>query len=497
MAPLPSPLTHQRAAPHPATAPPSPTGTRNPVPEADLAVVTSLSHLLQPMALQFFSVHSEALAFTHDCLRRHAHHHGLRPPGPTRALRVAQLYGHLQWRAANRRSFSLPLSELAASWRLQPRQLRQDLALLQSLGWLSAHGTTRGTDITLHTPGAPGALSAGERPQGEGSGSAGAAKVAAGSAPEPAAAGAPEPEPEPASRTTRRTGKAPKASAGPRHRDSHGTPGGTVAAADRALLEQLTGLYNQHRPPSWPPYQPRGTALLPRIRQALRQAGGPQALADALRAALQAMPPFWRTTYPQNRSGAQCFAALFQADRSCAALGVEFWHLFHWSQGSAAAPLQPGGGVEGPGNGVGQTGEELESKGLQRARRLFAWDAGIWRGQGREALHISRAEKRELTRLLEAHGLGIPGTADRQFAEPPDAATAATPAAPALVPPSGPEKPAALPHGPPTKGMGFRATGSPSPVARSGRAARRPQALPRPPTALSGANPIPSPRPAA
>ena len=40
------------------------------------------------MALQFFSVHSEALAFTHDSLRRHAAEQGQRPPGPTRALRA-------------------------------------------------------------------------------------------------------------------------------------------------------------------------------------------------------------------------------------------------------------------------------------------------------------------------------------------------------------------------------------------------------------------------
>ena len=447
------------------------------------------------MALQFFSVHSEALAFTHDCLRRHAHHHGLRPPGPTRALRVAQLYGHLQWRAANRRRFSLPLCELAASWRLQPRQLRQDLALLQSLGWLCAQGTTRGTEITLLAPQAPEALAAEETPRVEDSIAAAAGAGAAGLSPEPAAAAAPESGPAlladsvpalaPASRRPRRSDKAPRAPAG--HR--------AVAAADRVLLEQLTGLYNQHRPPSWPAYQPRGTALLPRIRQALRHAGGPQALAEALRAALQAMPPFWRTTYPQNRSGAQCFAALFQADRSCAALGVEFWHLFHWSQGAAEAPTKPGAGVERPGSGEGQAASESEDEQLQRARRLFAWDAGLWRGQGREALHLSRAEKRELTRLLEARGLGITGTADLQFAELPDAATATTPGAPALPAPSAPEQQPAPPHGPPTKGAGFRATGSPAPAARSGRAARRPQALPRPPTALPDANPDPSPRP--
>jgi hypothetical protein len=50
--------------------------------------------------------------------------------GPTRALRIAQLFGHLQLRSAGRSSVVVALSELAATWRFQPRQLRQDLALL-------------------------------------------------------------------------------------------------------------------------------------------------------------------------------------------------------------------------------------------------------------------------------------------------------------------------------------------------------------------------------
>jgi hypothetical protein len=104
------------------------------------------------MALQFFAVHSDALAHTHDALHAHATSLGRKPPGPTRALRVAQLYGHLQLRAAGRPAFTLALCELAATWRLQPRQLRQDLALLQALGWLTASGTSRGTVIELHPP---------------------------------------------------------------------------------------------------------------------------------------------------------------------------------------------------------------------------------------------------------------------------------------------------------------------------------------------------------
>jgi len=376
------------------------------------------------MALQFFSVHSEALAFTHDSLRRHAVQQGQRPPGPTRALRVAQLYGHLQVRSAGRRSFSLPVCELAASWRLQPRQLRQDLTLLQSLGWLEARGTTRGTHITLHPP-APGALSAGETPLAGGGGEA----DHEGLAPQPPAVGALSRGSHPASHRSSRqaatAGRSANPSANSRatpRRTTKANPGAHAASdADPALLDQLSALYNQHRPPSWPAYQPRGSALLGRIGQALRHAGGPSALAAALRDALTAMPPFWRTTYPQGRSGAECFSALFQSDRANAALGVEFWHLFHWSQAGAEVPLPRDGGVVVGTEGRGTAGEAAgggsaeESERLARARRLWVWDAGLWRGQGREALHLSQAEKRELTRLLEAQGIGIPGSADRQF----------------------------------------------------------------------------------
>ncbi len=392
------------------------------------------------MALQFFSVHSEALAFTHDSLRRHAAEQGQRPPGPTRALRVAQLYGHLQLRAAGRRSFSLPLCELAASWRLQPRQLRQDLALLQSLGWLEARGTTRGTHITLHSPSPTPAAPPAEEPQSAAGGDLDEPLAVSrpGRAEPPGTSGKP---PQP--RAPRPSGKAvPRSAAAP--------------TADRALLDQLSGLYNQHRPPSWPAYQPRGTALLGRIDQALRHAGGPDALAAAFRAALTAMPSFWRTTYPQGRSGAECFSALFQADRANAALGVEFWHLFHWSQAGAggALPQESGSAAGAGGRGVGAGGpggepaEEAER--MARARRLLVWDAGFWRAQGREALHLSQAEKRDLARLLEAHGIGIPGSADRQFpvpetATPPGDLTALEPS-PTESPP-----PAMEPHASPSR----------------------------------------------
>ena len=371
------------------------------------------------MALQFFAVHSEALATTHDALQRHASAHGLRPPGPTRALRIAQLYGHLQLRSAGRSSVVVALSELAATWRFQPRQLRQDLALLQALGWLSARGTTRGTVISLSGPD-PADRADGPPAQGF---------------PEPAAPCAAQPEPE-ASRTAppapvdpRAAQPEPAAQSVPAPSPKPAPPVGspsppeTAKAAkvddSRDLLQRLAGLYNQHRPSTWPAYQPRGNGLGTKLRQALRQAGSADALADTLTAALRAMPPFWRTTYPQGRSGSECIAALFSTDRGCAGLGVEFWHLFSWAQAALDCSADSGGDWSDPDTSerapmaAGHPADEL-----QRARRLFLWDSGVWRGQGREALLLSQQQKRELALLLEASGEGIPGSAEQQFLDP-------------------------------------------------------------------------------
>jgi hypothetical protein len=393
------------------------------------------------MALQFFAVHSEALAFTHDALQAHANALGLRAPGPTRALRIAQLYGHIQLRAAGRPVVSLAVCELAACWRLQPRQLRQDLALLQELGWLTATGTSRGTIIALHPPEASsdvrvvqatiphltlaGSLARREAPRGarpadrteagpvsrqsvlpvgEAFGDAGpveggsdgdrdnlAARVGPTAAPEPRqmlprassthlngipmAAGAPEALEPPEGllgaieggddRPLRRLPEgclpgglpsveesAPGQSAALRAvpvstaTESAPSAGPSVRKSEPELLSHLADLYNQHRPPSWPTYHPRGNGLRAKVRQALKQAGSPEALIATFIAALTAMPPFWRTTYPQGRSGAECMAVLFATDRGCAGLGVEFWHLFSWAQagrkpGAMAGLVEP------------------------------------------------------------------------------------------------------------------------------------------------------------
>ena len=112
-----------------------------------------------------------------------------------------------------------------------------------------------------------------------------------------------------------------------------------------------------------------------------------------------------------GRSGGECFAALFSTDRGSAGLAVEFWHLFTWAQ--VGAHQAPGAGPDAT-----TTGATSDEDPLQRAQRLFLWDSGIWRGQGREALLLSLDEKRQLALLLEANGQGIPGTAERQFADP-------------------------------------------------------------------------------
>jgi hypothetical protein len=378
------------------------------------------------MALQFFAVHSEALATTYDALQRHASAHGLRPPGPTRALRIAQLFGHLQLRSAGRSSVVVALSELAATWRFQPRQLRQDLALLQALGWLSARGTTRGTVISLSGP----------DPAGGGDGDGQPAQ----GFPEPAAPHPARPEP-PTPRAGELEQAAPRsakpepaaqlvsaAQATPDMPVGSPPPPKAVPAAkadeSRDLLQRLAGLYNQHRPSTWPAYQPRGNGLGSKLRQALRQAGSADALADTLTAALQSMPPFWRTTYPQGRSGSECMAVLFSTDRGCAGLGVEFWHLFSWAQAAGNSSADAGGtwsaaaALDGADQGEAPIAAGHPVDELQRARRLFLWDSGVWRGQGREALLLSQQQKRELALLLEASGEGIPGTAAQQFLDP-------------------------------------------------------------------------------
>jgi hypothetical protein len=192
------------------------------------------------------------------------------------------------------------------------------------------------------------------------------------------------------------------------------------------LIAQFVATYNQHKPQSWPAYHPTGSALMGRLQKAIRHAGGAEAFWAVLIQALRRMPEFWRVTYPQGRSGADCAMALLSADRKAAGLGVEFWHVFCWSShGQTAGSSGPytqrlssgiGGNTPEVGSGVAPGAQESD---LTKANRLLFWNRDHWHGRGIEAAKLDRREKQRLAELLEAQGEGIRGTAAEQFSQPP------------------------------------------------------------------------------
>ncbi len=297
--------------------------------------------------MRFYAVSTAAIDHTHRALSR-LHHERRGGHGPSRALRVAQLYGHLQCRADADGELLLTLQDLARSWHLQPSQLRTDLRDLQSLGWLQVQRRGNGTHIRLidHDATSP--------------------------------------------RLEARTTAAP-----------------TGPQPD--LLTVFVEEYNRHRPPSWPAYAPRSSGLASRLTRAIRHAGGAEAFWPLLRRALGAMPPFWRDTYPNGRSGGDCVAALLSTDRQGAGLGVEFWHVFRWASAATTGGTTTSAAVAMPDQAT--TGDQL----LATARSLFLWDGHHWRGQGSTALHLDRRERLRLTLALEAAGVGQPGAALAQF----------------------------------------------------------------------------------
>lgn len=299
--------------------------------------------------MRFYAVSPKAIQHTHHALQRFEG----RLQGssqPSRALRVATLYGHLQCQADARGRVQVGLGQLAEALHLHRNLVRADLNDLETLGWLNRSGCPEGQRIQLHRPVLPPPA---------------AAPV------EPLAATNPTP----------------------------------AAAAD--LITSFCDTYNAHKPQRWPSYTPRGSGLGPRLRRAIQHAGGAEAFWPLLIQALTAMPEFWRCGYPQGRSGADCAAVLFSADRSNAGLGPELWHVFTWAalagQGAAAAA------------------EAEPETDLQRADRLLLWDGHHWRGQGEEALYLPRSEKQRLAEVLEAAGQGVPGAAARQYATNPEA----------------------------------------------------------------------------
>jgi hypothetical protein len=182
-----------------------------------------------------------------------------------------------------------------------------------------------------------------------------------------------------------------------------------------ALLDRLVAAFQETAPPEWPTPE----RLTPsrerrcRLRQALEHAGSAEALESRLRAALTAVPAWYRSTYPvrpdgERRPAYQFFDVLFRASAAERDCGVEAWHLFSWSEGgSAAAPWGAGA----------RPGGEPESD-LQRARRLLEWESCRWCAIGIEGIGLPQEEKRRLACLLEERGFGIAGTAARQYGPP-------------------------------------------------------------------------------
>ena len=184
-------------------------------------------------------------------------------------------------------------------------------------------------------------------------------------------------------------------------------PGGTD------LLDRLLDAFRAAAPPEWPaperltPSRERRS----RLRQALEHAGSLDALEARLRAALGAVPVWFRHTYPVRPDGSrrpayQFFDLLLRASAAERDCGVEAWHLFAWSEASG-----------GPSQQVSSLSPRPETD-LQRAQRLFAWDSGRWLSIGIEALALTGEEKQRLASLLEEQGQGIAGTAARQFGPP-------------------------------------------------------------------------------
>jgi hypothetical protein len=327
--------------------------------------------------MRFYAVRTEAIELTHQALRaldqqRKGSHR------PSRALRVATLYGHLQCRARDGVINRLGCRQLANAWHLHPRELRADLHDLAAIGWLSVSSSPLGLCIRLHEP-----LE-----------TTGAAESVT------AAVAVLQPQPPAAGEATR-SEALPAAVAKPSDADGH------QAEAD-GLIATFAAVYNQARPQAWPAYSPNGRALLGRLQRAIRHAGGAEAFWLLLRRALQAMPEFWRITYPQGRTGAVCAAALLRGDRSSAGLGVEFWHVFSWALVSDgdSNPVEVG---QGP-------SAAMHHPDYRRACRLLAWDGHSWLGQGMEAFELPCSEKQRLAELLETAGIGTPGQAARQFA---------------------------------------------------------------------------------
>jgi hypothetical protein len=346
--------------------------------------------------MRFYAVSTEAVELTFQALQkldreRKASHR------PSRALRVATLFGHLQCRARGGSNVQVGCRQLAEAWHLHPREIRADLQDLEAIGWLSCTSSTTGLRIRLHEP--EGRLDPGH----EGSDLEGVDD----SPVEPI----PSRSKEPASAVAQPRAIAEvvsEPSAEPKR-----------APVQSPLIAQFAATYNQHKPETWPGYKPTGNALAGRLQKAIRHAGGAEAFWSVLIQALQRMPKFWRVTYPQGRSGVDCATALFTADRKAAGLGEELWHVFCWGASDAApytGRLCGGTGGNTPGVGHHRPAASYHPE-HRRACELLAWDGHQWKRRGMEAATLPASELQRLAEILEAAGFGKPGTAAEQFAQ--------------------------------------------------------------------------------
>jgi hypothetical protein len=351
--------------------------------------------------VQFFCIRNEAIRQTHAALQRlsNARQGSLRPG---RVLRVAQLYGYLQWRSRGSRDVRVTLRDLGAAWFVQPRLLKADLDDLQTLGWLRFRSDANGTTVTVISAAMDGEPS------------------------EPDEQDCVSQELLQSLETTAEIMSAPKeqvcAVVQPRviaKTQSEPSVEPKRAPVQSPLIAQFAATYNQHKPETWPAYKPTGTALAGRLQKAIRHAGGADAFWAVLIQALRSMPEFWRVTYPRGRSGVDCATVLFTADRKAAGLGEELWHVFCWGA-SEAAPytgrLNRGIGGNTPGVGHTRPAATYHPE-HRRACELLAWDGHQWTGRGMEAASLPASELQRLAEILEAAGFGKPGTAAEQFAQ--------------------------------------------------------------------------------
>jgi hypothetical protein len=341
--------------------------------------------------MRFYAVSTEAVELTFRALqkldreRKGSHR-------PSRALRVATLFGHLQCRARGGANVQVGCRQLAEAWHLHPREIRADLQDLEAIGWLSYTSSTTGLCIRLHEP--EGHLDPGDQ---------GPDLKAVNDSP---AVQMPSTSEEPASAIAQPrviAEEVSEPSAEPKR-----------APEESPLIDQFAATYNQHKPQTWPTYTPTGTLLASRLRQAIRHAGGAEAFEAALIRALQGMPEFWRTEYPQNRSGADCARALLQVDRASEGRGVEHWHVFAW--GAYSGRLNGGIGGNTPGVGHHRPAANYHPD-HRHACSLLLWDGHEWKGKGIEATKLPASELQRLAEILEAAGFGKPGTAAEQFAQ--------------------------------------------------------------------------------